>query len=77
MAKSRRKTPITGNTTEPSEKEDKRRWNRRYRRKVKEVLNTTEDEDEIPKLREETNVWEGGKDGKRYIVDHTDRDLRK
>ncbi|GAB3924179.1 hypothetical protein [Mucilaginibacter myungsuensis] len=75
MARSKRKTPIFGQTTASSEKLDKRRWNRVFRRITKTKLGL---EDETPvRMEEVSNVWDGAKDGKHYYSGHTLKDLRK
>jgi hypothetical protein len=62
MARSYRRTPKLGVTTAESEKDDKRQANRCLRRKVRQgKLYLT--------LREVSNVWAFGKDGKRYQAD--------
>ena len=63
MARSRRKTPIFGITTSPSEKHDKRLANRRWRRNVRLALVA---EREPPLQREVSNVWDFDKDGKHW-----------
>lgn len=67
MSRSRRKTPIIGWTTAPSEKEDKRLANRRLRRIVRNILRTQEDPDVLPDLREVSDPWDMNKDGKQWI----------
>lgn len=75
MARSKRKTPIFGMTTATSEKQDKRHWNRIFRRVAKRNLET---EREIPKkIQAVTEVWSGAKDGKRYYKRYSLKDLRK
>ncbi len=64
MSHSTRKTPIFGHTTAPSEKQDKRRWNRTFRRIAK--IKTQTNEEAPVKIEAVTNVWDGAKDGKRY-----------
>lgn len=63
MSRSRRKTPIRGITSSESEKDDKRIYNRRFRRAQKQVL-TVNIEAELPVLREYSNPWSMDKDGK-------------
>ena len=68
MSRSRRKTPIVGNTTARSEKQDKRLANRRLRRKVKEVLQVEPEAVElIPDINEVSSTWGFDKDGKHYL----------
>lgn len=75
MSRSRKKTPKRGLTTAKSEKRDKRIANRKFRRKTK--IQNTLGESDFVKLREVSNVWEFDKDGKRYIKNPSDKDLRK
>jgi len=67
MARSRRKNPFCGWTTCASEKEDKRIWNRKYRKAVKRAVQRGDEV--LPLMREVSNVWDGGKDGKQYFAD--------
>lgn len=68
VSRSRRKTPVTGVTTAPSEKQDKRAYNRRYRRASRQVVRGTGElageQKPLPRLREHSNPWDMGKDGK-------------
>ena len=69
MGKSFKKTPIAGIATAASEKAWKEKVNRKLRKKVKQALNTIEDnweEKELPELREVSVSWDAPKDGKRY-----------
>jgi len=66
MSRSYRKTPAWGHTTAESEKSDKIRANRDFRRAVQIALYN---EDEMPLLREISNVWDFAKDGKSYNGD--------
>lgn len=75
MSRSQRKTPIFGITSTTSEKQDKRVWNKRFRRVAKTLILKSE---EIPiKKQAISDVWEGGKDGKRYWKGHLKKDMRK
>ena len=75
MARSKRKTPIFGLTTARSEKQDKRRWNRTFRRIARLKTQTGA---EVPvKIEAVTDVWDGNKDGKRYFRNYSTKDLRK
>ena len=67
MSKSRRKTPIVGNTTAESEKYDKRVANRKGRRVTKRHLAEMEDDEGIPVRNEISNTWNFQKDGKHYL----------
>lgn len=51
-----------------SEKQDKRFANRKFRRYVKQVIF----EEVLPLLREVSNIWTFGKDGKQYVKDDED-----
>ena len=62
MSRSHRKTPVFGFTTATSEKQDKRHANRRLRRAVHQGKIYL-------RLRDVSNVWSLGKDGKKYWVD--------
>lgn len=75
MSRSRKKTPITGYTTAETEKDDKRRANRKLRRITK--VQVKKGDDQFTELREISNVWAFGKDGKRYLKNPTKRALRK
>lgn len=70
MSRSRKKNPITGITCAASEKEDKRRANRRLRRVVKCGIRCTDEEvrylHEVMDKRDVSNVWTFEKDGKMY-----------
>jgi hypothetical protein len=75
MARSRKKTPITGITTTDTEKNDKRLANRKLRVAVRTAL--AGDGEIMPELREISDVWSFGKDGKRWVGDVDPRNLRK
>lgn len=64
MSRSRRKTPICGITTARSEKDDKRRANRKLRR-----LTRTDPEKNLV-MRDVSDVWSFAKDGK-WRIDPT------
>jgi len=71
MSRSRKKTPVFPNTCEESEKIEKRMANRALRRAAKVELDKAQDPemiDEIvmPEMREVSDTWMWGKDGKRY-----------
>ncbi len=70
MARSFRHTPIIGMTTCRSEKKDKTFANRKLRHINKNLLQTCEDWDELSlsELREVSNVWCFGKDGKQRMT---------
>lgn len=75
MSRSIRRTPIFGFTTAKSEKQDKRKWNRRFRKVCKKLIQL---ETEAPvKLAGVTNIWDGAKDGRHYWKGATKKDMRK
>ncbi|WP_109830116.1 hypothetical protein [Reichenbachiella versicolor] len=75
MSRSRKKTKIQGIASTDSEKEDKREANRKFRRKTKQEVK--KGDEQISELREVSNVWSFGKDGKRYRSDLSDKEMRK
>jgi hypothetical protein len=60
MARSRKRTPISGVTAADSEKDDKRLWHRKMRRKTKHALAADK---EPPVVNEVSNPWDMGKEG--------------
>lgn len=64
MSRSRKKTSIGGITSACSEKQDKRRYNRRYRHACKQFLHVSAERGPFPHLREYSNPWAMDKDGK-------------
>jgi outer membrane cobalamin receptor len=70
VSRSRRHTPIFGHTTAESEKDDKRKANRRLRRKARAGQLDV-------RLREVSDVWTFEKDGKRYDKDASPDEMRK
>jgi hypothetical protein len=64
MSRSTKRTPVCGMTGAPSEKQDKRLYNRRYRRMCKQVLHVNPACELLPHLREYSNPWAMDKDGK-------------
>ena len=64
MSGSRKKTPVTAITTAHSEKQDKRLYNRRYRRVLKHMIHSDPERELLPHLREYSNPWSMDKDGK-------------
>ena len=64
MSRSRKRTPIWGRSSSTSEKEDKRDYNRRYRRMCKQFLHVHPDCELMPHLREYSDDWGMAKDGK-------------
>ena len=75
MSRSFPKTKIFGITTAETEKKDKRRWNRVFRKVSKNLIRL--DKEALVKIRDVTNVWDGAKDGKQYYHRATKRDMRK
>ena len=73
MSRSKKKIPILGNCG-GSDKQDKRKANRIYRRVIKELIAKDK---ELPQIREISNVWSFNKDGKRYITNCKKEWLRK
>jgi hypothetical protein len=66
MSRSKKRSPFTAITTAESEKDDKRTANRKFRRKLKQSI--FNQDESLPLIREVSNVWSFGKDGKRRIV---------
>jgi len=72
MSRSHRKNPICGITTARSEKQDKREYNRRFRRAIKQALRHFDPEsDVLPILREYSDPWAMDKDGKHRFCPKT------
>lgn len=72
MSRSRKKTPICGNTKAESEKGFKRLWHRAFRLAERMALGKVipSDDDFVPMLeREVSHIWSGEKDGKHYFGD--------
>ena len=67
MSNSRKKTSIAGNAARISEKQDKRVYNRRYRHACKQFLHIDPEQEPLPHLREYSNPWAMGKDGKKWF----------
>lgn len=66
MSRSRRKTSKIGFTIAPSEKQDKRKYNRRFRRACNQVIYTNPS-DLLPHLYEHSNPWSMSKEGKKWF----------
>jgi len=70
MSRSRRKTPIIGNTTCRSERQDKKIWHQRWRCRERNALASASPEaleSHLPLLENQvSNVWSMGKDGHSY-----------
>ena len=78
MARSKRKTPVFGNTTAVSEKENKRIANRAERRINKALLAGSDDDSSLKSKREVSNVWGFDKDGKqRFDPEKFPKEMRK
>lgn len=73
MTRSYKKTPVSPNTYAETEKEFKRRYNRKHRRTVKSILVKSAnenlfDETIIPNKKIEiSKIWDSPKEGKHYI----------
>lgn len=67
MSRSRRKTPKRGITSAETEKDDKRRANRKARRRVKGALAVQPGAEVLPLPREVSDVWNFAKDGEQYF----------
>ncbi|HUQ34604.1 MAG TPA: hypothetical protein VM095_20965 [Pyrinomonadaceae bacterium] len=65
MSRSRKRTPVWGMSSSSSEKQDKRDYNRRYRRISKQFLHVNPDGELMPHLRDYSNPWCMSKDGKK------------
>lgn len=70
MSRSARKTPVIGNTTCRSERNDKKLWHQRWRARERTALASASPEnlsDYLPVLETQvSNVWSMGKDGHSY-----------
>lgn len=75
MSRSRKRLPIAGMTICASEKRDKRQANRKLRAAVRGAMAGSRDV--IPELREVSDVWTFGKDGKRRVQSNPVEALRK
>ena len=67
MSRSKKKISIGGITTSPSEKQDKRIYNRRYRHTYKQLLQMDFQRELLPHLKEYSNPWSMNKDGKKWF----------
>ena len=77
MSRSRKKTPITGVTLAESEKQDKAKSHRRYRKAVKLAI-SPDLETPLPTERQLTNPWDMAKEGKsRYDPRPAPKQMRK
>ena len=68
MSRSYRHTTIIPNGG-TSEKDDKKRYNRKVRRNTRELLSTEYEKDDLilPTKKDLSNVWDMSKDGKHYL----------
>ena len=76
MGKSKRKTKIFGHAG-TSEKQDKRKANRMFRRKQKSAIQVGEFDKMPLDLEEVYPIWSMDKDGKSYWENATPKDMRK
>ena len=78
MSRSKKRAPVCGMTGARSEKQDKRLYNRRYRRVCKQALQVDPARELLPLLREHSNVGAMDKDGKvRFDPEERPKLLRK
>ncbi|MCU0437460.1 MAG: hypothetical protein MUC49_06050 [Raineya sp.] len=75
MSRSKKKTPIIGITSSETEKEDKKLANRKFRKVVKAQIK--KEKDILALVKEVSNVWSFAKDGKKYVKNPKEKNLRK
>ena len=75
MARSRKKVPITGITSAKTEKSNKRKANRKFRRLTK--VQIKKGDTQLVSIKEVSNVWSFDKDGKQFLQKPTKKDFRK
>jgi hypothetical protein len=75
MSRSKKKTPRTGITLAESEKDNKRKANRKFRRRTK--IQVQKGETELVEMKEISNVWSFDKDGKQYLKNPLAKEWRK
>lgn len=75
MSRSRKKTPKAGRTKAHTEKGNKRKANRKLRRATKTQVK--KGDSVLVQIREVSSVWDFAKDGKRYVLNPSQKDLRK
>ena len=75
MARSRKKSPITGITNAKTEKSNKRKANRKFRRVAK--VQIMKGDTRLVSIKEVSDVWSFDKDGKQFLQNPTKKDLRK
>lgn len=79
MSRSRRMTPIFGNTTARSEAVDKRHWHKRWRSHQRDQLACLDLEaDLLPVHRQAvSSTWDMAKDGKQWFAPYRQREAAK
>jgi hypothetical protein len=78
MTRSTKKNPVSGHTSASTEKQDKRKNNRKIRKAVRKVLSGDPHAEILPHERELTNPWLMDKDGKgRFDPAQFPRGMRK
>jgi hypothetical protein len=75
MSRSLKKTPKKGITAAETEKDNKRKANRKLRRLMKSQVK--KGNSEPVNIKEISNVWSFDKDGKQFLKRPTEKDLRK
>lgn len=75
MSRSKKKTPKTGITTAATEKDNKRKANRKFRHATKAQVKNGDSQ--FIDIKEVSNVWSFDKDGKQYLKNPTKKDFRK
>ncbi len=75
MSRSKKKNPICGNAKADSEKEDKQRTHRVFRRREKDALRKEQDPPED--FDEVASTWDYAKDGKQYFDPDKHPDLMR
>lgn len=75
MSRSKKKTKIGWFTNAKSEKEDKQKANRKFRRIIRQIVKSKKAD--FPIKREISNIWCFDKDGKRYFSEMKDKEMRK
>lgn len=79
MSRSYKKTPYSSHTKAESDKPYKEQEHRRERRKVKHIITSAHDYDDVifPDKKDYGDEWNAPKDGKHYYQNPTGKDLRK
>ncbi|MDQ3130049.1 MAG: hypothetical protein M3Q99_04720 [Acidobacteriota bacterium] len=73
MSRSRRKTLKAGHPSRQSEKWDKGKYNRRFRRACNQLLQINPFCQILPHLLEKSNVWSMSKEGKHWFDGKKDK----